>query len=86
MSYIPAALAIDPAAFISTIFAAVAAFLSFLIVLLSWCWCADRVQRCSETVLGVEEIGSSVIGTCTDRSGPMSASLRKRPNCCTTAK
>ena len=44
MSYIPAALAIDPVTFVSTIYAAVAAFLTFLIALLTWVECADRVQ------------------------------------------
>ena len=44
MSFVPATLAIDPAAFLSTIFAAVAAGLTFLIVLLIFSWGSDRVQ------------------------------------------
>ena len=48
MSYVPATLAIDPAAFLSTILAAVAAGLTFLIVLLIFSWGSDRVQGCIE--------------------------------------
>ena len=44
MSFVPATLDIDPAAFLSTIFAAVAAGLTFLIVLLIFSWGSDRVQ------------------------------------------
>jgi hypothetical protein len=45
MSYVPATLAIDPAAFISTVVAAIAASLTVIIVLLVLSCNSDGVQN-----------------------------------------